>query len=338
MAGTTNEIKVFQNRPVAESAERREQTRSNELSLVSERRAEDLRSQIDELFEESEDASSRIEGEEKSTGFRAVRHRVSNLFDRVLGELRVGVQEHQHITFHHCGAAVELSAPTGRARGRDGTACGGYVEGPVSTTAVADDDLVGNRERRVQTTLEGCFFVECWDDNCNSQGGADASIATLRTLPMASFSHLDDSGRAQMVNVTEKRVTRRIAEASCHVRLAAETVARLADLPKGDAYTVARLAGIQGAKKTSELIPLAHPLPIDSVKVEIEPVADGVVIQSRVEVEAKTGVEMEALTACAAAALALYDMVKAVERDAEIGRLRLDSKSGGRSGDFRRAE
>ena len=141
-----------------------------------------------------------------------------------------------------------------------------------------------------------------------------------------------------MVNVGEKAVTRRVAEASCHVRLRPETVAQLAELPKGDAYTVARLAGIQGAKKTADLIPLAHPLPLDSVAVEIEPVAGGVAIRSRVEVKARTGVEMEALVACATAALALYDMVKAVERDAEVGQLRLESKSGGRSGDYQRQE
>src|SRR6185436_6296935 len=97
----------------------------------------------------------------------------------------------------------------------------------------------------------------------------------------------------------------------------------------------ARLAGIQGAKATSTLVPLAHPLPLDQVEVEIAPDADGVAIRSRVVVTARTGAEMEALAACAAAALALYDMVKAVERGAVITDLRLESKSGGRSGDWR---
>ncbi len=152
----------------------------------------------------------------------------------------------------------------------------------------------------------------------------------------ARFSHLDDAGRARMVDVSGKPVTLRVAEASCRVRLAPETVARLDQLPKGDAVTVARLAGIQAAKRTADWIPLAHPLPLDDVGVEVEADGDGVTVRSRVVCRAATGAEMEALTACAAAALALYDMVKAVQRDAEITELRLESKSGGRSGDYRR--
>lgn len=150
------------------------------------------------------------------------------------------------------------------------------------------------------------------------------------------FSHLDGEGRASMVDVSEKPVTRRVAGASCRVRLAPETVARLSELPKGDALTVARLAGIQAAKRTDELIPLAHTLALEQVEVAIERAADGVEISSRVVTNSRTGAEMEALTACAAAALALYDMVKAVERGAVVTDLRLDSKSGGRSGSFRR--
>jgi len=100
---------------------------------------------------------------------------------------------------------------------------------------------------------------------------------------------------------------------------------------------VARLAGIQGAKRTSELIPLAHPLPLDQVEVELHPIPEGVEIRSRVVVTARTGAEMEALTACSTAALALYDMVKAVERGVVITDLRLESKSGGRSGGYKRA-
>ena len=148
------------------------------------------------------------------------------------------------------------------------------------------------------------------------------------------FSHLDEAGTARMVDVSEKPVTRRVAEASCRVRLGADTVGRLAELPKGDAIAVARLAGIQGAKATSTLVPLAHPLPLDQVEVEIVPDAQGVTIRSRVVATARTGAEMEALAACATAALALYDMVKAVERGAVIGELRLDRKSGGRSGEW----
>jgi cyclic pyranopterin phosphate synthase len=155
-------------------------------------------------------------------------------------------------------------------------------------------------------------------------------------MPPRAFSHLDKQGRARMVDVSAKPVSRRVAEASCRVLLAPGTVARLASLPKGDALTVARLAGIQGAKRTADLIPLAHSLPLDQIEVLLEPGEGGVVIRSRVVVRARTGAEMEALTACACAALALYDMVKAVEKTAVITALRLDRKSGGRSGDFSR--
>jgi cyclic pyranopterin monophosphate synthase len=154
---------------------------------------------------------------------------------------------------------------------------------------------------------------------------------------MPAFSHLDRHGRAAMVDVSAKPVTRRVAAASCRVVLSAATVARLAALPKGDALVVARLAGIQGAKRTAELVPLAHPLPLEQIEVSITAEPDGVRIASRVVATARTGAEMEALTACATAALALYDMVKSVERGAVITDLRLDRKSGGRSGVYRRA-
>ena len=158
----------------------------------------------------------------------------------------------------------------------------------------------------------------------------------MYSLPVNDFSHLDAAGRARMVDVSEKPVSRRVAAASCRVTLSAETAGRLSDLPKGDAVTVARIAGIQGAKRTGELIPLAHPLAPEDVEVTVETVKGGVEIRSRVVVTARTGAEMEALTACATAALALYDMVKAVEKGAVISDLRLESKSGGSSGDFRR--
>lgn len=156
--------------------------------------------------------------------------------------------------------------------------------------------------------------------------------------PPNPFSHLDDRGEARMVDVSEKPVTRRVAEASCQVSLSPETVSKLTEMPKGDAYTVARLAGIQGAKRTGELVPLAHPLGLDQVEVEIVPNDRGVSIRSRVIVTARTGAELEAMVSCSTAALALYDMVKAVERDAVITDLRLDAKSGGRSGEFQRPE
>ena len=150
------------------------------------------------------------------------------------------------------------------------------------------------------------------------------------------FSHLDESGRVQMVDVSEKPVTRRVAEASCRVILKAETVSALAGLPKGDAIAVARLAGVQGAKRTSELIPLAHPLGLEQVEVEVVPDTQGVEIRSKVVVTARTGAEMEALVACSTAALALYDMVKGMNRAAEITDVRLLEKEGGRSGAWRR--
>lgn len=151
-----------------------------------------------------------------------------------------------------------------------------------------------------------------------------------------SFSHLDPQGSAHMVDVSDKPVTRRVAEASCRVLLSAQTLIRLANLPKGDAFAVARIAGIQAAKRTSELIPLAHPLPLDQVEVELQPIPEGVEVRSRVVVTARTGAEMEAMLACSTAALALYDMVKSLERGVVVTNLRLEAKSGGQSGSYRR--
>ena len=151
------------------------------------------------------------------------------------------------------------------------------------------------------------------------------------------FTHLDEAGQARMVDVSTKAVTRREARASCRVLLRPETVARLSSLPKGDAVAVARLAGIQAAKRVDELVPLAHTLNLDHVDVTVEPCEGGVEIRSTVVVTARTGAELEAMVACSNAALALYDMVKAVERAAVITDLRLDAKSGGRSGDYRRS-
>ncbi len=150
------------------------------------------------------------------------------------------------------------------------------------------------------------------------------------------FSHLDARGRARMVDVSTKAVTRRLASASCRVVMAPETVERLERMPKGDAIAVARLAGIQAAKRVDELIPLAHTLPLDHVEVEITPAEGGVEITSEVVVTARTGAELEAMVACSNAALALYDMVKAVEKGAVITDLRLESKSGGHSGVYQR--
>jgi len=156
---------------------------------------------------------------------------------------------------------------------------------------------------------------------------------------MADLTHLDARGRAQMVDVSEKAETVRRAVARGRVLLAPETVSLLRDnaVPKGDALAVARIAGIMAAKRTSELIPLCHPLPVTKVVVNLEITAAGVEIEAEVRVTGKTGVEMEALTAVSVAALTLYDMVKAVDKGAVITDIRLEEKSGGKSGDFHRA-
>ena len=150
------------------------------------------------------------------------------------------------------------------------------------------------------------------------------------------FSHMDATGAARMVDVSTKPVTRRIAEASCRVLLLPATISGLASLPKGDAIAVARLAGVQGAKQTAALIPLAHTLLIDQVDLDIEADERGVSIRSRVVINGRTGAEMEALVACSTAALALYDMVKAVDRSAVVTDLRLEHKSGGVHGAYQR--
>ncbi|HVP91198.1 MAG TPA: cyclic pyranopterin monophosphate synthase MoaC [Terriglobales bacterium] len=155
---------------------------------------------------------------------------------------------------------------------------------------------------------------------------------------MAKLSHIDAEGKARMVDIGGKPVTRREAAASCLVRLSPPTLrlVRANRIAKGEVLNAARLAGIQAAKRTPELIPLAHPIPIDRVEVETELLKTGIRVRCRVTAEARTGAEMEALTGAAVAALTIYDMVKAVERGAEVVRLRLDFKSGGKSGVFRR--
>lgn len=155
---------------------------------------------------------------------------------------------------------------------------------------------------------------------------------------MAKLSHVDHKGKARMVDVGPKAVTRREAAASALVKLGPETIGliRTNGLAKGDVLNTARLAGIQAAKRAHELIPLAHPIPLENIVVDLEVEEAGVRVRCRVSAEAKTGAEMEALTGAAIAALTIYDMVKAVERGAEVVRLRLDYKSGGKSGVFRR--
>ena len=152
------------------------------------------------------------------------------------------------------------------------------------------------------------------------------------------LSHVDARGRVTMVDVGGKAVTAREAVARGSIRMSREALAqiRAGAVKKGDPLQAARLAGIMGAKQTSALIPLCHPLPISSVNVELLPTATGYDIEARVRTTAQTGVEMEALTAVAIAALTVYDMVKAVDKRMVIGQIRLMKKTGGKSGTFER--
>ena len=152
------------------------------------------------------------------------------------------------------------------------------------------------------------------------------------------FTHLDSEGRARMVDVSGKEVTQRRAVARARVTMQEETAQALADgtVAKGDVLAVARVAGIQAAKRTSELIPLCHPLMLSSVQVDLTPGPSWVDIEVTAETVGRTGVEMEALTACSVAALTVYDMCKARDRAMQVEALGLVEKSGGRSGDWRR--
>jgi cyclic pyranopterin phosphate synthase len=152
------------------------------------------------------------------------------------------------------------------------------------------------------------------------------------------LSHLNERGEVHMVDVGDKDVTDRVAVAEAFVRLSTDTRDRLfaGETPKGDALATVRLAGIMAAKRTSELIPLCHPLSLSSVSVEVDEHESGARIHARVRTTDRTGVEMEALTAVSVAALTLYDMVKGLERGVEITDVRLVSKSGGRTGTWSR--
>ncbi len=152
-----------------------------------------------------------------------------------------------------------------------------------------------------------------------------------------SLTHIDDNGAARMVDVGEKEVTRRSASAQAVVSMQPQTLSLILSggMPKGDVFACARIAGIMAAKHTWELIPMCHPLPIESIEIEITPISDtDVRIVSTLRCTHKTGIEMEALTAASVAALTLYDMCKAVDRDMVIRDVMLLRKSGGKSGDF----
>ena len=153
------------------------------------------------------------------------------------------------------------------------------------------------------------------------------------------LTHLNSAGQAHMVDVTGREITVRIAETSAQVNLSASVVALLRDgaTPKGDVLSTARIAGIMAAKKTSELIPLCHPIAINTISIDLAITDSGVAIKARVITSDRTGVEMEALTAVSVAGLTIVDMVKALDPAATITDIRIDSKSGGKNGDWKRA-
>jgi cyclic pyranopterin phosphate synthase len=158
---------------------------------------------------------------------------------------------------------------------------------------------------------------------------------------MSELTHFDEHGASRMVDTSAKPETLREARAAGLVRMAPATLALIRDrgLAKGDVLEVARLAGIMAAKRTGELIPLCHPLPITSVQIDFSFETDAVLgIQATVRCFGRTGVEMEAMTACSVACLTIYDMCKAVDRGITIERIRLEAKSGGKSGEYRRAD
>jgi cyclic pyranopterin monophosphate synthase len=152
------------------------------------------------------------------------------------------------------------------------------------------------------------------------------------------LSHYDDAGRARMVDVSGKSATKREAEASAFVAMKPAVLAALPNNPKGDPLEVARIAGIMAAKRTSELIPMCHPLPLSLVDVEVRLCENGVAITSKVTTTAETGVEMEALVAASVSALTIYDMTKAMDKAIEIREVVLERKSGGKSGDYQRTK
>jgi cyclic pyranopterin phosphate synthase len=155
---------------------------------------------------------------------------------------------------------------------------------------------------------------------------------------MTQLSHVDDQGRVRMVDTGDKQITPRRAVASARVLMKRETVAALREhrTPKGDPLEAARLAGIMAAKRTADLIPLCHPLPLTHVDVQAWVEDDGVSLTAEVSTNAQTGVEMEALTAVSVAALTVYDMCKALEKGMTITGIRLESKTGGKSGNYHR--
>lgn len=155
---------------------------------------------------------------------------------------------------------------------------------------------------------------------------------------MAKLSHYDGTGRAKMVDVSKKAPSRREAEATAFVQLTPEVLRAIPKNPKGDPLEVARLAGIMAAKRTAELIPMCHPLPLALIDVDMRLCENGIAITSKVATTAQTGVEMEAMVAASVSALTIYDMLKGADKSIEIREIVLARKSGGKSGEYRRAK
>jgi len=179
--------------------------------------------------------------------------------------------------------------------------------------------------------------IEC--PNCGGIGSYDSKSSDTASITMSELTHFDEHGASRMVDVGPKAETQRTAVASAVLRMLPGTLALIRDkqVSKGDVLEVARLAGIMAAKKTAELIPLCHPLPLTSVKVAFAfPSDSSIRIEATVQVFARTGVEMEALTAVSVSALTVYDMVKAVDRGVTVEQIRLEEKHGGKSGDYHR--
>jgi len=168
-------------------------------------------------------------------------------------------------------------------------------------------------------------------------GGMPGVNNERKPVRQAPFTHLDEQGRAVMVDISDKPVTVRTAVASARVRMAPETLARIREgaVAKGDVLAVAQVAGIQAAKKTWDIIPMCHPIPLTGVAIRFaDNGADELTVTAEVKTAGRTGAEMEALTAAAAAALTIYDMCKAIQKDITITEVKLLSKTGGKSGDY----
>jgi len=198
-------------------------------------------------------------------------------------------------------------------------------------TKAAEPERLGRSGKPLRHQKSGAksgFFAPCTVEYDN---------LLAMTKKMAELSHYDARGQARMVDVSRKARTARVAEASAFVRMSPKVLRALPANPKGDPLEVARMAGIMAAKRTAELIPMCHPVPLSHIAVTLRVCENGVSIVAKVKTTAETGVEMEALVAASVAALTVYDMCKALDKGIEIREVMLERKSGGKSGDYRRS-